>query len=111
MTLRILGFPVNTTNKPVLNDAHQKRHSKKSERKIRKSLNAWLDLFSGMISSFRCRRFVCKVDFDDVVLNAQLLPVGHLLSRGPILINVNFEKKYLLDIWLQARLHRMLWAL
>ncbi|HEY0744659.1 MAG TPA: hypothetical protein VGD40_24495 [Chryseosolibacter sp.] len=110
MKLRILGFPVEINRQAAARkDAREKKRATKSK-KMRKSMDAWLNFFSRLVSSFRCKRFVCNIDFDDVVLNAQLFPVGPLLSRGPVVLNVNFERNYLLDIWIQARLHRMLWA-
>jgi hypothetical protein len=107
--MRVLGFLVDCQRKEKAGIRGKSRPAK-AHRENLKSPDAWLSLFKGMVNSFRCRRFVCNIDFDDVVLNAQLFPVGYFMSRGLVVFNVNFERKYLLDIWLQARVHRMLWA-
>jgi hypothetical protein len=109
LRIRVFGFAIKTPSaakeKPL-----QKKIAKKEKTKQIKSLKAWIELMNGVMKSFRCRRFICKIDFDDVVLNAQLFPVGYFINRGPVMVNVNFEKEYLLDIWIQARIHRIVWS-
>jgi hypothetical protein len=109
--LNVLGFRIETLRKkPTKLKASEEKRTRAKAKCKAKSLNAWLLLFNGIRRSFYCRRFVCSIDFDDAVLNAQLLPVGYFLSRGPVILNVNFEKKYLLDVWIQVRIYRMLWG-
>jgi len=109
--MQVFGFSIDMQRRE--GEPHRRSVRRQSgtpgERK-RKSFASWLDFLHRLSRSFQCRRFVCNVDFDDVVLNAQLLPVGYLISRGPVVVHVNFEKKYLLDVWIQARVHRILWA-
>lgn len=109
--LRVLGFMVDTGKKLKARDKIPEKKTRSARQgRAGKSVSAWTDLFTRIMRSFRCKRFVCNVDTDDVVLNAQLFPVGYFISRGPAVINVNFERKYLLDIWIRVYVHRMLWA-
>ncbi|MFZ6014575.1 MAG: hypothetical protein ACOYXT_29820 [Bacteroidota bacterium] len=107
--MRILGFSID-----MKGVGKQKKPGKKIDKKQRrkkvKSLGAWINLIKGVAKSFHCKRFICDIDFDDVVLNAQLFPIGYFASRGPVMLNINFERKNRLDIWIQARMHRMLWT-
>lgn len=85
--------------------------ARKVGKKIRKSPEAWLFLFRGLLKSFHCKRFVCSLDLDDVVLNAQLVPVLYFLSHGPVHLSTNFRKEYFLDVFIQVRISQIFWPL
>lgn len=105
---RIFGVKIDLRKgKPA---AHEKA-VRKVRKKNSKPPEAWLLLFRGIMKSFCCKRFVCSLDLDDVVLNAQLFPVLHLLSHGPVRLSTNFRKECFLDAYIQARINRMLWPL
>jgi hypothetical protein len=110
VSIKILGFPIDISAKEA--PGTDVRQSKKRRRPaIRKSLESWTYLITGVVKSFRCRRFTCNVDLDDVVLGAQLFPLASLVSKRPFYFNVNFEKKYYLETWVQVYPHRILWTL
>lgn len=103
---RIFGVKVNLRKEKSPGDEKIER---KASKKMRKSPEAWSALFNGLLKSFQCRRFACSLDLGDVVLNAQLLPVLYALSRGPVRLRTNFTGEYFLDVFIQARINRMLW--
>lgn len=109
VNFRVLGWPIDIRFNKKTNEP-DKKGRKQIRSKRMKSFSAWRHLFSGVIKSFRCRRFICRVDFDDVVLNAQVFPIAYLASRGPVVLDINFGKRYHLDLWIQLRVYRMLWT-
>lgn len=105
--LRILGWPVDMRYREKVKQPDRKKQRRSSRMK---SPRAWMRLLSGVVNSFRCRRFICRVDFDDVVLNAQLFAIAYFSSSGPVVVDVNFRKQYELDVWIQLRIYRVLWS-
>jgi hypothetical protein len=107
--IRVLGWPIEIRPKEGTIEADERQRKQRRSSRM-KSFNAWRHLFSGIVRSFSCRRFICRVDFDDVVLNAQLLPIAYFSSRGPVVLDINFRKEYHLDVWIQVRVYRVLWS-
>jgi hypothetical protein len=64
-------------------------------------------LFKGVLNSFRVKRFILNIDVDDVVLNAQLIPILLLVSRGPVSMNTNFNGRNYLDLEVEGRLNKV----
>jgi hypothetical protein len=107
--IRVFGLNVNTHPKETSAKSSVKP-TKKGRTQTGKSLNAWIFLLKGIFRSFTVRRFEGTIDFDDVVLNAQLYPVFHFANGGATRISTNFRGEYYLDILVQGRIYRMLWT-
>lgn len=87
------------------------RTNKKPKRKSRfkRSASAWRFLVERTFKSFHLDRAVLDLDTDDVVLNAQLVPVFFWASRGPVRLNINFNGRVYLHIQAFTRPARLLW--
>jgi hypothetical protein len=107
--IRVFGLNLNPHPKQraTLSSA---KPTKKVKPQAKKSLNAWIFLFKGILKSFDVRRFEGTIDFDDVVLNAQLYPVFYFANGGATRLSTNFRGEYYLDIFIQGRIYRMLWT-
>ena len=68
-----------------------KQASQKKKKRSRKGSRVRIKSALNMIRSFRCDLLEVVIDTDDYILNAQLVPVGQLLSRGNLSIFVNFR--------------------
>jgi hypothetical protein len=115
LTMRVIGIRVNVENKgdgaeKVKSEGHVTPRRKKSKRRIHRSPGAWLYLIRGMLNSIRLKKLTGTMDLDDVVLNAQLVPVMLLVSRGPVMMSVNFTKQYFLAMEMEARISKMIWV-
>ena len=108
----IFGFPIPTGGKD--RSGKKKKDKKKKDKKsgppFQRSGHAWLYLIKGLIKSFRVSFFRASIDTDDVVLNAQLVPVAMLLSRGPVNISTNFQGVNYLSLEIRLRLNKVAWA-
>ena len=93
--IRILGFRIDTHGKETAKRAGREKVKTRWPKRVKRS-GTWIYLVKGIVKSFHFKRFICSIDFNDVVLNAQLFPIGYFASRGPVMFNINFEKKYLL---------------
>lgn len=109
ITMRLLGIPMNISSKKT--SESQQKGIKKRERTVKKSLQSWTYLFNGTIKAFRCRRFILDIDLDDVVLGAQLFSMVAFFHQGSFQVNINFEKKYYLNVWFQVRINQICWTL
>jgi hypothetical protein len=110
VSMTILGFPMNIPVKATPATG-ARQSSKKRGRSIRKSPGSWMYLFKGIMKSFRCKRFACNVDLDDVVLGAQIFPLTTFVSGGCFHLNINFQKHYYLNTWILIYPNRILWTL
>lgn len=81
----------------------------KTTRRFHRSLAAWRFMVNGIIKSFKVKRAVIDLDTDDVVLNAQLVPVFQLLSRGPVQLHSNFNGRVYLHLEMYNQPVRILW--
>lgn len=77
----------------------------------KKSKEAWLLLIRGMVKSFHLTTFHLTIDTGDVVLNAKLIPVMYMISRGPVSLATNFHGRVYLYVNAEARLYRIIWTL
>lgn len=110
LKVRLFGFflPAIKKSKASPPDEQKKQRKKKNPKK--RSLNAWLYLLRGVKRSIRCKYVDCTVDLGDVVLNAQMVPVLLLLSRGAVNVKINFTGRYYLAMEAYGRLYILVWT-
>jgi hypothetical protein len=105
--LRILGMSVPL--KPGEKKQVPKQSAKpKSKRQYPRQYV--FDLWKGIVHSLRVNWFYLDLDTDDVVLNAQLIPVFLWMSQGPIHLATNFEGRVYAQFRAELKLYRMSWA-
>lgn len=69
--------------------------------------NSWL-LVKNLISGFRIKRFHASIDTGDFPLNAQLIPVAQIVSRGNVDVTINFENRNVIDIYIITKIYKLL---
>lgn len=111
-TMCIFGIsvPVSTSKKPQRRKESVKSGRKKGRSFIKRSPQTWLYLIEGIVKSIKLKRLACTMDFMDVVLNAQLVPVMLLISRGPVQLSTNFTGQYYLHLEACAKINSVLWT-
>jgi hypothetical protein len=104
--LRLFGIsvPLATKDSPVM------RSPKRQAARRSSSLRSVRALINGLKNSIHVKRFQLDVDTDDVVVNAKLVPVFWMLSRGPVRFSTNFEGRVLVNLLAEVRLYRIGWA-
>lgn len=110
MRMRLFGFYIPIAQRATQPPQQPSKEIKNGKARIKRSARAWLYLVQGIFKSFHLKKLVCKVDFDDVVLNAQLIPLGLLLTHNNIVFNINFRKDYYLLLEIEARVNVLLWT-
>ena len=107
-----IRIPLQSKEKARKTGGVDKSTRKKPKRKSRfkRSASAWRFLAERAAKSFHVREAVLDVDTDDVVLNAQLVPVFFWASRGPVHLNTNFNGRVYVHIRACTRLARLLWV-
>ena len=105
--LQALGISLNVSKRGT---TPPPSHAKGGATRINRSPAAWRFLVKGIYRSLRLNRLVCAVDLDDVVLNAQLVPVLMLLEGGVVRLSTNFTNRCFLELEMEARLNRVIWV-
>ncbi|MBL6448408.1 hypothetical protein JMN32_18995 [Fulvivirga sp. 29W222] len=110
--VRVFGVRVRVkaSEKPKKAKTPKKQGKGKKKSRFKRSASAWRCLVSGVVRSITLQQFACSVDLDNVVLNAQLVPVLMLVNRGPVSIHTNFNDQYYLQLRVKARLNRLIWT-
>ena len=107
--IKLLGFEIHPSNHPKVRHSEPKK--KKKNAGIKRSSTTWIFLFRGVLQSFRVKRITLDIDMDDVVLNAQLVPILLLVSGGPVRMQTNFNHRNYLDLDVEGRIDKILWTL
>ena len=108
LNMRVFGLQVRIKASEKSKKKTKEQVKKKS--RFKRSASAWRYMIGGVFRSITLQRLACSVDLDNVVLNAQLVPVLMLVNRGPVNINTNFNGQYYLQLRVKARLNRLLWT-
>jgi hypothetical protein len=103
--LRICGILFSLKPHP----AKPKKVTKKAQGRTR-SMDSWLYLLRGLLKSIGVRKLILKVDTDDVVLNAQLIPAAVLLSHNDLAFNINYQGEVSLYAMIEIKLNRLIWT-
>ncbi len=106
--LRLFGITVPLKGGVKKGPAKKHVTPKKKKRQFR--IQHVLDLWNGIVHSIRVNWFYLDLDTDDVVLNAQLVPVFLWMSQGPIHLTTNFEGRVCSRLRAELKLYRMGWA-
>jgi len=106
LNLRIFGFKVslNTDNK------NHKPPAVKPTRKQSFTLRHNTYFIKRIFRSITLRWLRLDVDTDDVVFNAQLIPVCLFLSRGPVHLTTNFDGRVYASLRAEVKVYRIGWA-
>jgi len=67
-------------------------------------------LIKRIFRSITLRWLHLNVDTDNVVLNAQLIPVCLFLSRGPVYVTTNFDGRVYASLRAEVKVYRIGWA-
>lgn len=90
-----------------------KRKQRKKSRKGRKRAPSHrFQLLRSCLTAIRVRKLIVDIDTDDVVLNAQLIPLAWFLSNKDEdrLCNINFEGTLMIYLLIEIRLYLILKA-
>jgi hypothetical protein len=105
--VRFLGVDIPVKNKKSESPAATKKKTKKKS--FKRSASAWRFLIYRVWKSFRVTRFDVDIDTDNVVTNAQLVPVFLLASRGPVQLNSNYQGRVYVHLEVTSLPARLLW--
>jgi len=87
-----------------------KGHKKsKGKTKFRRSASAWRFLIERSLKSFAIKQAVVDLDTDNVVLNAQLVPLFLWASQGPVHLSTNFSGRVYFHLEVRNRPANILW--
>lgn len=104
---RLLGINIPLRKKERSKSEIRKKKEKKS--RYKKSIHAWRFLMERILQSFTIKRVVLDLDTDDVILNAQLVPLFLYASGGARKLSTNFNGRAYLHLHLLNRPSRLLW--
>jgi len=107
--LQIAGInvPLQSKRKRPIKKAPKKSKDKKST--FRRSVSAWRFLIERSLKSFAIKHAVVDLDTDNVVLNAQLVPLFLLASQGPVRLSTNFNGRVYFHLEVRNRPAKILW--
>lgn len=95
--------------------SRRKRSIKKAKKStvkktgFRRSVSAWRFLVERLLKSFAIKQAVVDLDTDNVVLNAQLVPLFLLASQGPVHLSTNFNGRVYFHLEVRNRPANILW--
>lgn len=108
---RIRVFGIHVKLKPATKPVEQLPVKKKKPGSFRKkSADDLFFLIRGIMRAIKIKELILQADLNDVVLNAQVVPLTLLASRGVVQVSVNFNKTYYFGLIMEARIHKMLWT-
>lgn len=106
--LRILGISIPIKQGKAVSTEKPEKEEKSGRKFPFRNLP---DLLNGIYQSMTVRWFRLDLDTDDVVLNAQMIPVFTFLSRGPVQLSANFAGRVYVSMRAEVKLYRIGWAL
>ena len=109
--LRLLGINIPLRKTEEKKPKTQKlERSEKKKKGFHRSANTWRFLIQRGLMSLRLRKLWIDIDTDDVVLNAQLVPLVYFLSRGPVKLSTNYNGRVSLQLLLEGQLNKLIWV-
>ena len=106
--LQIAGInvPLQSKRKPPVKKEHKKS---KGKTKFRRSASAWRFLIERSLKSFTIKQAVVDLDTDNVVLNAQMVPLFLWASQGQVHLSTNFNGRVYFHLEVRNRPANILW--
>ena len=106
--LQIAGInvPLQSKGKTTIKNDRKKSKSKTT---FRRSASAWRFLIERSLKSFEVKQIIVDLDTDNVILNAQLVPVLLLASHGPVQLSANFNGRVYFHLEVKNRPAKILW--
>lgn len=108
LRLKLLGIPINT--EPGKQAPKAKSKQEKTKRGSQKSIRAWMAFGRQAAKAFSLKQFRLDIDTDDVVLNAQLIPLFYFAQYKGLHLTVNFIGRLYARVQVEVRLYKILWA-
>jgi hypothetical protein len=108
LQLQIVGInvPLQSKRKSAIKKERKKSKSKST---FRRSVSAWRFLIERSLKSFEVKKVIVDLDTDDVILNAQLVPVLLLASQGAVQLSTNFNGRVYFHLDIKNRPGKILW--
>ena len=111
-SMRLAGFNIplkSKEKKPKITKPKKAPAEKKPSTRFHKSFATWRFTLHRIINSFTIKRAILDLDTDDVVLNANLVPVFLMLSNRQVTLNSNFSGRAYFHLEAENRPARLLW--
>lgn len=105
--IRAFGINIPITKKIAQEEEKPEKPKKKNKTR---SFKTWIFLVKGMAGCFNLNRLVCTFDTNDVVLNAQLVPIIQLLSHRGVHFSMNFNNRNYLSLEVEGHINKMIWV-
>jgi hypothetical protein len=84
--------------------------AKKKSKKRPFSFSNTRALARRILRSITVKRLCVDIDTDDVILNAQMMPVLHYMSRGPVSLTTNYHGRVAASLNVEISLYKIGWA-
>lgn len=111
-SMKLVGFNIPLKpkeKKPKITKPKKAPAEKKPSTRFHKSFATWRFTIHHIIKSFTIKRVILDLDTDDVVLNANLVPVFLLLSNRHVTLNSNFSGRAYFHLEAENKPIRLLW--
>jgi hypothetical protein len=107
--LRVFGIDVNIA--PHEQPPKAKSQLKEREKSgLKKSKEAWLAFIRSLAKSLSFKKFYLDIDTDNVVLNAQLIPLALFAQSRGVHLSTNFNGRVYAHVEVHTYLNKILWA-
>ena len=108
--LKLAGLNVPLHSKEKIKPVKKTIKKRKNKFRLKKSGSAWRFLIERLLRSFDVQRAVVDLDTNNVVLNAQLVPIFYWASHGPVQLSTNFHGRVYFHLEARNRPVRILWT-
>jgi hypothetical protein len=107
--LRVFGIAVHIAprERPPKTKAKLKEGKKSG---LKKSKEAWFAFIRNLANSLSCKKFYLDIDTDNVVLNAQLIPLALFAQSKGVHLSTNFSGRVYAQVEVHAHPNKILWA-
>lgn len=106
----VLGFKVPITVGEKQRKVPVEKAPVNKKPNFKRSPAKWRYMIRCVLHSITLQRLLCTIDVENVVLNAQLVPVLMLVNRGPVSITTNLNGQYYLHLEVKAQLNKLIWT-
>lgn len=107
--LQLAGLNVPLHSKEKTKPAKKGDKKRKNKSGFKKSASTWRFLIERSLRSFDIQRAIVDLDTDNVVLNAQLVPIFFWASHGRVQLTTNFHGRVYFHLEARNRPVSILW--